>query len=137
VYGLENHNIDNDFAMKYRKFYMAAGELQKSFTVGDNEDLILPNDNTLSEVQMYYNKGGYCPVYMYPELCMLQRMKNDVCCVDVASDLGVAATSVANGFLNILDVDIEGVDTINIKRSSGASSYEFFMLDMTAETASK
>ncbi|WP_321426721.1 hypothetical protein [uncultured Bacteroides sp.] len=137
VYGLENHKIDNDFAMKYRKFYMAAGELQKSFTVGDNEDLILPNDNTLSEVQLYYARGGYAPVYMFPELCMMQRMKNDVCCVDVLNDLGVASTSVTNGFVNIVDVDVEGVDTINVKRASGASSYEFFMLDMSADTASK
>ncbi len=136
VYGLESHTVDNNFAMKYRKFYMAAGEMQKSFTVGDNEDLVLPYDSSLSELQLYYKDAGYSPVFTFPELCMLQRMKNDIVCVDQI-DNAVPGIAIITGFNQILDVDVEKVDTINVKRSSAGGSYEFFMLDMTDDTAHK
>jgi hypothetical protein len=137
VYGLENHKIDNDFSIKYRKFYMAAGEQQKAFVVGDNEDLILPNDDSLQELQLYYKDGSYSPVFLLKELQTLQLMRNDIVSDSQLSISGRTLTGnneTRYGFINLLDVDVEGVENINIKRNNSLKSFEFFMLDMVSET---
>lgn len=137
VYGLENHKIDNDFAMKYRKFYMAAGEQQKAFVVGDNEDLILPNDDSLQEIQLYFKDGSYSPVYLLKELQTLQLMHNDIVCdskLKLTGRTQIGYSQTEYGFINLLDVDVEGVENINIKRVNSLKSFEFFMLDMVSDS---
>ena len=42
IYGIETPVVDKDFLCRYNKFYMSAGELQKTFSVGENENLVLP-----------------------------------------------------------------------------------------------
>ena len=56
IFGIEKPVIDKDFVCRYNKFYMSAGELQKTFSVGENENLIIPHQS-FEEITLHYLGG--------------------------------------------------------------------------------
>ena len=136
IYGIESPVVDKDFLCRYNKFYMAAGELQKTFAVGDNENLILPRDY-FDEVTLQYKNGSSC-THTLAELEAIMMLKNDVVSVprcmidraifDNANDM-FENVSMHFGFASMFGLDISEVDTFTIRRTYGNSAFELVMMD--------
>lgn len=148
VYGLEMPVIDKDFICRYNKFYMSAGELQKTFMVGDNENLILPLTD-FEEVQLQHKNGTSC-TYTTEELKAIMMLKNDVVSVpcpnvtrmvygtEGASLAGAGNAVYANaalhfGYKSMFGLDVSSVDNFSIRRSNASSAFEFVLIDAIKE----
>ena len=131
IYGIERNVVDKDFICRYNKFYMAEGELQKSFAVGDNEDVILPQ-GSFEEVVLNYKNGTTC-TYTQAELVALMMLKNDIVCIPQPvcnfSAMTSQSQSLVFGSWFMKGLDISEVETITIRRSAGTTSYELVMID--------
>lgn len=129
LYGIENALIDKNFVCRYNKFYMAAGELQKSFVVGQNENLILPI-SSFEEVVLSYKNGSSC-TFTAAELEALMILKNDIVCVSKCDQRytgGLACDNVF-GYETLFGLDVDGVDSFTIRRSEALTSFEIIMID--------
>lgn len=142
IYGLEMPVIDKNFICRYNKFYMAAGELQKTFAVGDNENLILPG-RSFDEVTLHYKNGSSCS-YTKAELGAMMMLKNDVVSVhrlDLSStSLGKSSTTGSGndqynyfnmyfGYRSLFGLDVSEVNEFTIRRTSSTESFEFILMD--------
>jgi hypothetical protein len=140
VYGLECENVDKDFLCRYNKFFMAAGELQKNFSIGKNENLILPKD-TFEEVTLHFKNGSTC-TYTQVELAAKMMLKNDIVRLcDLTPSPYVAESFVesikfysnAFGYDNYYGLDVSEVESISLRRNYATTGFEFYMLDVLAE----
>ena len=147
IYGLERPTIDKEFVCRYNKFYISAGELQKTFSVGENENLILP-DASFEEVILQYKNGSSC-CYTRAELGALMMLQNDVVSVpsmayaahliaNEASDTsaGIVAATFKNiyfGFASMYGLDVSDVENVTIRRSSAETAFEFVFVDTLKE----
>ena len=140
IYGIESPVIDKDFICRYNKFYMAAGELQKTFSVGQNENLVLPRDN-FEEVCLQYKNGSSC-TYTLAELEALMMLKNDIVSVPMCSVTRVQLDNESGtfenltfnfGYVSLFGLDVAEVDTFTIRRTYGSTAFEIVMLDTIAE----
>lgn len=135
IFGIERNVVDKDFICRYNKFYMAEGELQKSFAVGDNEDVILPQ-GSFEEVVLNYKNGTTC-TYTQEELFALMMLKNDIVCIPQPvcnfSTLTSQAQSLVFGSWFMKGLDISEVESITIRRTAGTASYELVMIDTLKE----
>ena len=129
VYGIETSNIDKEFVCRYNKFYMSAGELQKTFSVGENENLILPKDS-FEEVSLHYHNGSTCN-YLMDELKGLMMAKNDIVSVSdyLFSDGVTKAFIVQFGYRSMFGLDVSEVESFDVRRASANTAFEFILID--------
>lgn len=140
IYGIESPVVDKNFICRYNKFYMAAGELQKTFSVGDNENLVLPR-YYFEEVCLQYKNGSSC-TYTLAELEALMMLKNDIVSVPMCSvtraqldnESGTFDNLTFNfGYASLFGLDVAEVDSFTIRRAYGSEAFEIVMLDTIAE----
>lgn len=139
VYGIESNVVDKDFVCRYNKFYMSAGELQKTFAVGENENLIIPT-SSFDEVTLQYNNGSSC-TYTLDELGALMILKNDIVSVPrdniyysvIAKDSNAENCCLSFGYRNLFGLDVSEVVDFTIKRSQSDSAFEVIMIDTIKE----
>lgn len=131
LYGIESSVVDKEFVCRYNKFYMSAGELQKTFAVGENENLIIP-DESFDEVALQFKNGTTC-TYLRQELESLMMMKNDIVCLTSRSFDSVPESSMPEylyfGYRSMFGLDVEDVDNFTIKRGNSTSAFEIIMID--------
>ena len=135
VYGIESSVVDKEFVCRYNKFYMSAGELQKTFAVGENENLIIPTDS-FDEVTLQFNNGSSC-TYTLDELGALMILKNDIVSVPrdtiyyttIHNDSNAANCCLSFGYRNLFGLDVSDVVDFTIKRSQSDSAFEVIMID--------
>ncbi len=132
LFGLETNVVDKDFVCRYNKFYMSAGELQKTFSVGENENLIIPV-TSFSEVTLQYKSGTSCS-YTNDELDALMNLKNDIvyvydkiCCL--ADGNSGADFNVHFGNVMCYALDVTDVSDFTIKRNTAQTAFEIIMID--------
>lgn len=140
IYGIEKPVVDKDFICRYNKFYMSAGELQKTFTIGDNENLVLPNES-FEEVTLQYNNGSSC-TYTNKELVALMMLQNDIVSVpdtnfgraymDNQGEL-YGNVNIRFGSADMFGLDVSECTTISIRRATAASAFEFVLMDTIKE----
>lgn len=140
IYGIESPVIDKEFMCRYNKFYMASGELQKTFSVGENENLILPRSN-FEEVCLQYKNGSSC-TYTLAELEAMMMLKNDVVSVptcgltrvQIDNESGTFDNLTINfGYASLFGLDVAEVDNFTIRRTYGNSAFELVMMDTIKE----
>lgn len=140
IYGIEKPAIDKEFVCRYNKFYMSAGELQKTFTIGDNENLILPSES-FEEVTLQYKNGSSC-TYTNKELVALMMLQNDIVSVPDRKLGRNYLDNEANfwdeinlrfGCADMYGLDVSEVNTISIRRATAASAFEFILMDTIKE----
>lgn len=134
IYGLESPVIDKDFVCRYNKFYMAAGELQKTFVVGENENLIIPSAS-FDEIVLQYKNGSSC-CYTKDEVVSLMMLKNDIVCVSdkvFHGSVGSATQQLILGCSSLVGLDIADVDNFTIKRTASTEAMEVIMIDTIKE----
>lgn len=133
IYGIETPEIDKNFVCRYNKFYMSAGELQKTFAVGENENLILPQ-SSFEEVSLHYKNGSTCN-YTMPELTALMMLKNDVVSVSALSiNTATNEAFVAQfGYRSMFGLDVAEVETFDVRRSEASKAFEFILVDTIKE----
>lgn len=140
IYGIEKPAIDKEFICRYNKFYMSAGELQKTFNIGENENLILP-DESFEEVTLQYKNGSSC-TYTNKELVALMMLQNDIVSVpDVKfgraymDNQGEMYGNIALRFgcADMFGLDVSEVNTISVRRASAVSAFEFVLMDTIKE----
>ena len=134
IYGIEANVIDKDFVCRYNKFYMAAGELQKTFSVGENENLIIPRE-TFEEVVLHYKNGSSC-TYTTAEIEALMMLKNDIVCLHqrfqtVQETMGEKWNYY--GFAFMYGLDVSDVTDFTIRRTNSTQSFEVVMIDTIKE----
>lgn len=130
IYGLESNVVDKDFVCRYNKFYMSAGELQKTFAVGENENLILPTIS-FSEITLQYNSGTSCS-YTKEELGALMMLKNDLVFGYNRSQSAADTSSekqLVLGYASIFGLDVADVSDFTIKREDASEAFELVMID--------
>ena len=134
IYGIEANVIDKDFVCRYNKFYMAAGELQKTFSVGENENLIIPRE-TFEEVVLHYKNGSSC-TYTTAEIEAMMMLKNDIVCLYRRFQT-VQDTTGENwnyyGFAFMYGLDVSDVTDFTIRRTNSSQSFEVVMIDTIKE----
>jgi hypothetical protein len=130
IYGIESTELSDEFIVRYSKLYVSSGEEIKLFTVGTNEELILPFD-MVDELQLNCSTG-VAPVYTPEELKAKQRLQNDLVFVNAEG----TNTSLCCGTLKQCSIDLENVDSFEIRRNSNhaniSSSIEIILLDLKA-----
>lgn len=134
IYGIESPVIDKDFVCRYNKFYMAAGELQKTFSVGGNENLIIPRD-TFEEIVLHYKNGSSC-TYTTAEIEALMMLKNDIVCLYGRNQTVQETTGEYwnyFGFAFMYGLDVSEVNDFTIRRSNSTASFEVVMIDTIKE----
>ena len=134
IYGIESPVIDKHFICRYNKFYMTAGELQKTFVVGENENLIIP-DSSFDEVVLNYKNGSTCS-YTKAELGAMMFLKNDIVWVPNRSTVrigGEAMECITFGYDTMFGVDVAEVDNFTIKRQASTTAFEIIMIDTIKE----
>lgn len=136
IFGIEKPVVDKEFICRYNKFYMSTGELQKTFVVGDNENLIIPND-TFDEVILHYKNGSSC-TYTFAELEAIMMLKNDLVSMPSLSVNGQVLETYANcsfvaGYASMYGLDVSDVESFSIRRSSGSNAFEFVLIDAVKE----
>lgn len=128
IYGIEDRKVDQDFFMRYNKFYMSVGELQKTFARGVNEDLYLPQ-GMFSEVQLNC-ENGTTPVFTSEEIEQLNREENDINSIGTSSQgAGGALIMARYGLGTMAHLDLDGVRDFEIRRINATESIEFILLD--------
>lgn len=140
IYGIEMPVIDKEFICRYNKFYMSAGELQKTFTIGENENLILP-DESFEEVTLHYKNGSSC-TYTNKELQAMMMLKNDIVSVPklkcdyvvgTAFQAVYEETRYCFGSADMYGLDVADVETISIRREAASKAFEFILIDTIKE----
>jgi hypothetical protein len=81
VWGFESHIIA-PFCRTYQKFYLSSGEIEKRFSSGENELLVLPI-NQVKEIQMFPKDGLASPVFRREELILDSDGSNDLVSVEL------------------------------------------------------
>lgn len=130
IFGVEDVKIDETFFMRYNKFYMSVGELQKSFSRGDNEDLYLPV-GSFREIQLNCDNGTTC-VLSSEEVEYLNRKENDINSISgtLTDQDGSGSLVVARyGLGAMAHVDLDGVRDFEIRRTTATDAMEFILLD--------
>lgn len=138
IYGIEKPAVDKEFICRYNKFFMASGELQRTFSVGDNENLILPK-SSFDEITLHYKNGSSCS-YLLAELSAMMMLKNDLVSAPRVSMNHSTWTneSYANyemwvGYRSMLGLDVADVTDFTIRRSTSSTSFEFILIDTLKE----
>lgn len=134
VYGIESPVVDKDFVCRYNKFYMSEGELQKTFIVGDNENLIIPK-STFDEIVLHYSNGSSC-VYSTAEIDALMMLKNDLVCLYSKSQ--TVQETVGEywnyyGCLSMYGLDVSDVVDFTLRRTYSTTSFEVVLMDTVKE----
>ena len=132
IYGIEKPVIDKEFVCRYNKFYMSAGELQKTFAVGENENLVLPY-LSFEEVTIHYKNGSSC-TYTTDELSAMMMMQNDIVSVPVLHEHSSNFSAYpywANvyGHSKMYGLDVSDAVDFTIRRESSTSAFELIMID--------
>lgn len=130
VYGLETNVIEKDFVCRYNKFYMSVGELQKTFSVGENENLIMPTIS-FAEITLQYKTGTSCS-YTKEELDAMMMLKNDLVfvysrsasCADTGSE-----SQQCYGYATNFALDLSDVSDFTIKRDYATEAFGVVMID--------
>lgn len=133
MYGLESPVIDKDFVCRYNKFYMAAGELQKTFSVGENENLVIPKES-FEEVVLHYKNGSSC-TYTTHEIEALMNLKNDiVCAYGRGACMGDPESAwIYFGSRYMYGLDVSEVSDFTLRRTNSTESFEVVMIDTIKE----
>lgn len=131
VYGIESTNAPVSFFYRYNTVYVSAGELIKSFHVGDQEFLAIPlhhtsaNDAIIDEVQLY-TKNGTSPVYTERELRFIAQQNNDIVKVNYDS----AGSTIVDGSSALWCIlDLTEVVSFDIKYLSNPKGTSVVMVD--------
>lgn len=158
VYGIEGVKTSS-FTRKYSKYYLSAGELEKSFSTGENEILALPLDS-LKEIQMYAKNSSASPVYTREELRIEEDSRNDINFIrcdenyelllasasarpvsSISPKSGVPSSSsdvtfvgggvspISFGSGNIVLLPLEDFVRFDVRRREDKSNYQFIMID--------
>lgn len=138
IYGIESNVVDKDFICRYNKFYMSAGELQKTFVVGENENLIIPV-SSFDEVSLQYNNGTNCS-YTLQELSALMNMRNDIVSVpartiyfETIGNEYAKTNCISFGHRSLFGLDVSEAVSFTIKRSQSDAAFEVIMIDTIKE----
>ena len=139
IYGIEKPAIDKEFVCRYNKFYMSAGELQKTFTIGENENLILPNES-FEEITLQYKNGSSC-TYTNSELEALMMLQNDIVSVPAMNFNNLYFkdgdffddANIRFGCADMYGLDVSDVNTMSIRRATAETAFEFVLIDSVKE----
>ncbi len=137
VWGMENHVI-SPYVRTYKKFYLSAGELEKTFHVEGNEVFVYPISH-VKELQMYA-KNGTSPVYRKEELILDEDGRNDLVSVELGENNQCIGTVIENrpgyvyipirfGYSEWGVMDVTSYNRFDFRREDGATSIMFLMID--------
>jgi hypothetical protein len=136
IWGFENHII-SPAARTYRKFYLSAGELEKTIHVEGNEVLVYPMDK-VKEIQ-FYAKNGSSPVYRKEEFILDEDTRNDlvtveldeanVCRLSVGAVSGLGNLPIKFGYSNWGVVDLRPYTRFDFRREDGVQPLTLLMID--------
>ena len=134
IWGFEFHRIST-YCRIYNKFYLSQGELEKTFSVSDNEQLVYPIQK-IRELQLYAKNGG-SPIYRKEELILDEDGRNDLVSVDLSSNNevnaqvsdGVATLPIKFGYSTYGIMDIAEFVRFDVRREDSADALMFIMMD--------
>lgn len=154
VYGIEGHKVSSH-TRKYSKYYLSSGELEKTFSTGENEVLALPL-HSLREVQLYAKNGGSSPVYTKDELRIEEDSANDINFIrndknfnlmitsqgttmstaytgglpaDSTQYAGGGVPAISFGAGNLVLIPLVDFTRFDIRRDEDSQNYQFIMID--------
>ncbi|WP_163319084.1 hypothetical protein [Dysgonomonas sp. 520] len=140
IWGFESHII-NPFVRTYKKFYLSSGEIEKTFSVGENEVLVYPIDE-IKEIQLYPLNGASSPVYRREELIIDEDGRNDLVSVELDGDnfctagVGgdgaggeVATLPIFFGYSKWGVMSVGDFKTFDVRRDDGLKTLTFLMID--------
>lgn len=143
VWGFE-YGVIAPFAIKYTPMYLSPTELQKDFSVGENELVAIPID-LIREIQFYPKQvDGASPIYTRDELVLDQESTNDLTFVPLdresklrlfgggfANDefISVSADGLHFGFNRWAVIDLSLFRSFTIRRDASTVSFDFFLID--------
>lgn len=154
VYGIEGHKVSSH-TRKYSKYYLSSGELEKTFSTGENEVLALPL-HSLREVQLYAKNGGSSPVYTKDELRVEEDSANDVNFIRNDKNFNLMITAegttmqpsysggapvgsqqfvgggvpvISFGAGNLVLIPLVDFTRFDIRRDEDSQNYQFLMID--------
>jgi len=132
IWGMESHVI-NPFIRTYRKFYLSQGEIEKNFSVGDNEVLVYPIDQ-IKEIQLYAKNSQASPVFRKEELILDEDSRNDLVWVGLTgenlSPISEHSTVQAKfGFSKWGVMSVDEFNSFDIRREDGLEALTFLMID--------
>lgn len=140
VWGMESHII-TQFVRSYQKFYLSAGELEKSFSTGDHEVLVFPI-NEIKELQMYAKNSGASPVFRKEELILQEESRNDLTFVRLTDGNNSTYSASCYGYPSV-DPISKREDMVRLPIVFGFGSYgimsvtDFFKFDVRREDGLK
>ena len=141
IWGFENHIISPN-VRTYRKFFLSAGELEKTIHVEGNELLLFPMDK-VKEIQ-FYAINGSSPVFRREEFILDEDGRNDLVSVALTNGNGVripivpdsGGTALGVGWLPIEFgysawgvVDITPFNRFDFRRDDGIDAVTIVMID--------
>lgn len=133
LWGMESHII-NPFVRSYQKFYLSAGEIEKSFSVGENEVLVYPLSQ-IKEIQLYAKHTSASPVFRREELILDEESRNDLTTVSLTEDNDLplfranAVLPIKFGYSEWGVMSIHEFTRFEIRRDDGLESLTFLMID--------
>lgn len=146
LFGIEHHEI-SQFVRTVKKFYLSAGEMEKSFSVQENELLALPLEQ-IREIQLYTKNNTTSPIYTAVELSLLEDQSNDIQNLGINeynqlmvtnghTDLkhdnqaGFMVVAGGFGFDKWAVLDLTPYSRFDIRRKDGTDTLMFLMIDST------
>jgi len=146
IWGVENHVISNHVRV-YSKFYLSAGELEKTFHVGENEQLVLPIQQ-IKEIQLYSRFSAASPTFRKEELILDEDGRNDLVSVRLdeenRSHIGWEKTIDGDYFLQVEFgyskwgvMTVTPFDRFDVRRDDGLETLMFLMIDTTPTRATE
>lgn len=140
IWGLESHVI-NPFVRRYSKFYLSQGEIEKTFSTGENEVLVYPIEE-IKELQMYSKNSLASPTFRREELIIDEDGRNDLVTVGLTADNLVRVSKFAGqgeyqfdhlpiqfGYSKWGVMTIVDFDRFDVRREDTHSTLTFLMID--------
>lgn len=144
LFGLEHPEI-SQFVRTIKKFYLSGGEMEKGFSVQDNELLALPLSQ-IKEIQFFSKNGLTSPVFSSVELALLEDQSNDIQNLAVNEFNQLVVTNghtdlkhdTQTGFMIVVGsfgfdkwalVDLTPYSRFEVRREEGTEALMFFMID--------
>lgn len=125
IYTVEKGGIDA-YSARYKRFFMANGELQKTITI-DNADAIALPLQGVTEIKLYPITGSNVAIYTMEELTYLSRIQNDITIVEQRG-FGDINPTISYGVKNMVVVPVTQYKSVDILQSVG-QAVEVIIID--------
>lgn len=139
IWGMESHLIQ-PFCRTYQKYYLSAGEIEKTFGVGENEVLVYPIDD-IKEIQLFSKNSGSSPVFRREELIIDEDGRNDLVFVGLDEN-NICSVSpdtynlpIRFGYSRWGVMSVVDFSRFEIRRDDGLKTLTFLMIDTVPSVA--